>query len=87
MLCGNTHFEDKVPYDEGHNQKRQEDLVVGVQFFHAGFEIAVASTKAYISQVGIVVALALYMAETLNGLKYEALKTELTKGYFLYHIT
>ena len=46
-------------------------------YTHAGFEIAVASTKAYISQVGIVVALALYMAETLNGLKYEALKTEL----------
>lgn len=35
-------------------------------YTHAGPEIAVASTKAYISQVGLFVALAIYMSEVLD---------------------
>ena len=35
-------------------------------YTHAGPEIAVASTKAYISQVGLIVAFAVYMAEVLD---------------------
>ena len=35
-------------------------------YTHAGPEIAVASTKAYISQVGLIVALAIYMSEVLD---------------------
>ena len=36
-------------------------------YTHAGPEIAVASTKAYISQVGLLVSLAIYFSELLNG--------------------
>ena len=36
-------------------------------YTHAGPEIAVASTKAYISQVGIIVAFAIYLCDTLFG--------------------
>ncbi len=36
-------------------------------YTHAGPEIAVASTKAYISQVGILVSFAIYLSETLKG--------------------
>lgn len=35
-------------------------------YTHAGPEIAVASTKAYISQVGLIVAFAIYMSEVLE---------------------
>ena len=35
-------------------------------YTHAGPEIAVASTKAYISQVGLIVAFAIYMSEVLD---------------------
>ena len=35
-------------------------------YTHAGPEIAVASTEAYISQVGLIVAFAVYMAEVLD---------------------
>ena len=37
-----------------------------VIFTHAGPEIAVASTKAYVSQVAIIVTLAIYLAEIMN---------------------
>lgn len=49
-------------------------------YTHAGPEIAVASTKAYVSQVSIIATLAIYFAEILNSknLKYlENLKKEL----------
>ena len=36
-------------------------------YTHAGPEIAVASTKAYISQIGILISLAIYIQEILNG--------------------
>ena len=48
-------------------------------YTHAGPEIAVASTKAYISQVGILVSFAIYLSETLKGCNKdtEELKDEL----------
>ncbi len=48
-------------------------------YTHAGPEIAVASTKAYIAQVGIMVSLALYMKEVLEGVNDEiiALKRDI----------
>ena len=48
-------------------------------YTHAGPEIAVASTKAYISQVGILVSFAIYLCETLKGCNKdtEELKDEL----------
>ena len=42
---------------------READYTI---YTHAGPEIAVASTKAYISQVGMMVSLAIYMAELLD---------------------
>ena len=42
---------------------READYTI---YTHAGPEIAVASTKAYISQVGMMVALAIYIAELLG---------------------
>ena len=42
---------------------READYTI---YTHAGPEIAVASTKAYISQVGMMVALAIYIAEVLG---------------------
>ena len=49
-------------------------------YTHAGPEIAVASTKAYTSQVGVLVSLAIYIKETLNGCSEE---TELLKKELL----
>lgn len=43
---------------------READHII---YTHAGPEIAVASTKAYISQVGILVSFAIYLSETLKG--------------------
>ena len=50
-------------------------------YTHAGPEIAVASTKAYTSQVGLIVALAIYMSEILDKNKElgQTLKKELIK--------
>ncbi len=47
-------------------------------YTHAGPEIAVASTKAYISQVGLIVAFAIYMSEVLEI--SVSLSNELKKG-------
>ena len=50
-------------------------------YTHAGPEIAVASTKAYTSQVGLIVALAIYISEILDKNKElgQTLKKELIK--------
>lgn len=50
----------------GSSITREADQVI---FTHAGPEIAVASTKAYVSQVAIIVALAVHFAEILNSSK------------------
>jgi len=44
-------------------------------YTHAGPEIAVASTKAYVSQVAIIISLAIYFAEILNTKNKEYLET------------
>ena len=44
-------------------------------FTHAGPEIAVASTKAYTSQITMLTLLAIYFAETLNSANEDTLKT------------
>ena len=56
---------------------READYTI---YTHAGPEIAVASTKAYTSQVGVLVSLAIYIKETLNGCSEE---TELLKKELL----
>lgn len=43
---------------------READYTI---YTHAGPEIAVASTKAYTSQVGVLISLAIYIKETLSG--------------------
>lgn len=49
-----------------------------VIYTHAGPEIAVASTKAYVSQVAILITLAIYFAEILDkGNNLEKIKKEL----------
>lgn len=55
---------------------READYTI---YTHAGPEIAVASTKAYTSQVGVLISLAIYIKETLNGCSEETklLKKEL----------
>ena len=56
---------------------READYTI---YTHAGPEIAVASTKAYTSQVGVLISLAIYIKETLNGCSEE---TELLKKELL----
>ena len=56
---------------------READYTI---YTHAGPEIAVASTKAYTSQVGVLASLAIYIKETLNGCSEE---TELLKKELL----
>lgn len=61
----------------GSSITRESDYTI---YTHAGPEIAVASTKAYVSQVAIIIALAIYFAEILDfkDKKYlENLKSEL----------
>lgn len=56
---------------------READYTI---YTHAGPEIAVASTKAYTSQVGVLISLAIYIKETLSGCSEE---TELLKKELL----
>ena len=56
---------------------READYTI---YTHAGPEIAVASTKAYTSQVGVLASLAIYIKEILNGCSEE---TELLKKELL----
>lgn len=61
----------------GSSITREADYTI---YTHAGPEIAVASTKAYVSQVSIISALAVYFAETLeskDNKELEKLKKEL----------
>jgi glucosamine--fructose-6-phosphate aminotransferase (isomerizing) len=61
----------------GSSITREADYVV---YTHAGPEIAVASTKAYVSQVATIIGMAIYFAEILDTLdkkEIEKIKTEL----------